>query len=154
LSPLKPADLAPLKSQALNAFNRILDDFLNDRFDQLVLSLADNGKPIVPVGKQNKKTIARAMEKLKRDLNGGDLQKTKALVNDLKPRTAVHGEPEGEVRLDGTIVIRIPCVGSESVKNKHIPRHDNTKHTIDDQGRVNIYMLKQDGHWYWNPFGW
>ena len=49
---LTPKELAPLKIEALNAFKIILDAFVNDRHEQLALTLATGGEPLAPIGSE------------------------------------------------------------------------------------------------------
>jgi hypothetical protein len=152
---LAPKELALLKLEAINAFTIILDAFLNERYEQLALTIARGGKPLVPIAANDQTLIPHALEQLKRISTEGGFAYTKAIIKDLNPRATSHGEPTGEILSDGTTVIRIPCLGSEPVAHKHVPGSDSTlTPTIDQDGQLNIYMLKQGGHWYWNPFGW
>jgi len=148
-------ELAPLKLEALNAFNIIQDAFLNERYEQLALTLARRGKPLVPIASKDDTLIPDALKELKRISAHGGFEYTKKIIKDLNPQAIPHGEPKGEVLSDGTTVVRIPCLGSEPVKTKHLPSVDSSlSPTIDEDGQLNIYMLKQGNHWYWNPFGW
>jgi len=149
---LSPQELASLEVEALNAFQIALNAFLNNRYEQLALTLARGGKPLVPSGSKDDKTIPRALKELKQISAEGGFEFTKRLIKDLNPQATTHGELKGEVLSDGTITIRIPCLGSEPVAHKHLPGQDSP--TIDEDGQLNIYMLKQGGQWYWNPFGW
>lgn len=74
-------------------------------------------------------------------------------VLDQRVQDINFGEAQGEAFSDGKVVIKIPCLGSGEVKNCHLARHHETR-TTDSQGQLVIYMIKQDGQWFWNPFGW
>lgn len=156
LKTLSPQELGPLKAQALKAFNVILDAFVNDRYEQLALTLAESGRPLVPVSQKEGNSLRRALERLKHLSREGHLNRTKEFIKEINPQAATHGEVKGEQLSDGTLVVRIPCLGSEAVRNKYFPEMpiEEFTPTVDQDGRFNIYMLKQDNHWYWNPFGW
>jgi len=146
---LAPAEIGSLKIEALNSFSKILEALYADKYEELAVTLADNGKPLVPAG--TTRAMARALRKLR---EGDDLNRTKEIVKALKPLTSVHGEIRGEILSDGTSVVRIPCLGSEGIAKKHFPNDSGRLAALDGQGRLNIVMIKQNGHWYWNPFGW
>ena len=81
------------------------------------------------------------------------MEQTKALVREVQSKGFTYGDTQGETFSDGTIVIRIPCVGSQETTKRHLPRQASDR-TTDAEGRLVIYMIKKDGQWYWNPFGW
>lgn len=141
---------ASLKQEALSTFAEIVQDLLNDQFSALATHLADNGRPLLPKARQNESAIAEVAKKLEAM---ADMKTTKTLVQGVCALGLNYGEAQGELRSDGTLIVKIPCLGSQEIKNRHLPRHNETR-TTDAEGRLVIYMIKQDGQWYWNPFGW
>lgn len=148
---IPPSALATLAKEAQDAFTRIMDDFLNNRYEECAKTLADNGKPLLPMEKQSEATISATAQELK--AMSRDIQATQAVLGELKAAGITFGEAHGEMFADGKVIVRIPWLGSRQVKSRHLARHHETR-TTDSQGQLVIYMIKQDGQWFWNPFGW
>jgi hypothetical protein len=141
----------PLLEEALCAYTNIQNSLLAGDLTALAKHLADNGKPMLSFDMQTSEAISARADKLKKMAR--DLETTKKMVLEVRSSGLSFGEAQGELRPDGTIIIRIPCVGSREAKNRHLAQHQNSR-TTDDEGQLVIYMIKQGEQWYWNPFGW
>ena len=135
----------------MNAYASIMDNFLNDRYEEMAKSIADNGKPLLPLAKQTEIAVTARAAKLKAMTR--DLEFTKNIIRDVQGKNVSYGDAVGETLSDGTIIVKIPCIGSKETKARHLPQQHQAR-TVDAEERLVIYMIKQDGHWYWNPFGW
>ena len=149
--PLGVSVLGQLKKEALDAYTHIADSFLNDRYEELAKTLADNGKPLLPLAKLTETAVTTKAAKLKAMTR--DMEVTKNILRDVQGKSLSYGDAEGETLSDGTIIVKIPCLGSNETKSRHLPQQQGSR-TVDSEDRLIIYMIKQDGHWYWNPFGW
>ncbi len=82
-----------------------------------------------------------------------DMAATKNLLKELKDGGIRYGVAQGETLSDGTVIVKIPCLESASIKTKHLRNHEGTR-TTGPANELIIYMIQQNGQWYWNPFGW
>jgi hypothetical protein len=160
-STAKPEDIKIIESDAKKYYQRILYNFKKKVVSYLIYNIADNGKPLCPVGKR----INKRRYKSKGFLNA--LNETNVLIKAVEAVKHEYGHAiieestdnsTGRDTLKGTnqrIVVTIPLLKTKEVSKKFkLQNSPRPPKVIDEHGNILITMIYQDGRWYWNPFGW
>ncbi|MBW8016936.1 MAG: hypothetical protein FVQ82_12190 [Planctomycetes bacterium] len=162
-------------TQARAAYDKVSKLVLAGKFDGIDKLLADNGRAIPP-GKMErmKSEFDKAMQQEKRlledvdkaGLNGRKDILVKVTVKDYQGNP---GETTMQARFDSflpkpqkvtaadkkkvtaaTVTFAIPSTAK--IYARHIPQAGGETET--ENGDLKVFMIKIDGKWLWNPFGW
>jgi hypothetical protein len=157
-----PADIVEDKylidnvREAVIAYNQITKTLTDGNYDLLTIPVLDDGK-IIPSKKRekDKKKMAEVLELEKRVLE--DLEKA-GLNNYTDYRIKVMYEAvlnNGGINIKGyeTTDVTFMIIDGTKIFKKHAPRE------VDYDGpegskKLQVYMKRINGRWYWNPFGW
>jgi hypothetical protein len=156
--PAKPewtaADQA-LTKEALAAYEAIKPAMLSIDLPALAAGLADNGAPMVVRAGGGEKGLAKVLQDFKRDEFIKDLEKTRDVVKKidaLKPRPGPATTMQTVARKIEVTMVKIPLLGSKPAAEGM--KVGGGSETTDADGNFAVLMVKHDGKWYWNPFGW
>jgi hypothetical protein len=122
-------------------------------YKALARTLADNRRPVLPKDQQTDTAVAETAEKLK--ANEEDMKQTQQLLAEaeaLKPKFGPATMQEATVRNMSVVLVKIPLLGTRELAEKN--KLAKGRWTTDDEGNLAVLMVKHDGVWYWNPFGW
>lgn len=147
---------------AMNAYQQYVTIILDRKDSELsALNLADSGKLLpgkVLKGKMSsdewKKELDRVAALLTtiREANCtyGSVSvrtTTEEVVEETRPGSASY-----RIARKAKRIVTIPLVGSEEIA-KQVALSPRSAPTVQD-GKLVVYMIEEDGQWYWNPFGW
>jgi hypothetical protein len=77
-----------------------------------------------------------------------EIEKTTSLAEPARGQPTVAGEKHERV------VVRVVLRGTEELRKKHLPPLAVGRTAVTMDERLAIYMVRQDGVWRWNPYGW
>jgi hypothetical protein len=156
----KPAGPPPWKhadtkttDEAFKAYQSINPALAKLDHTALAKHLADNRKPMLPKSKQTDVAVAELVAKLKSMEK--DLIKTQQALADVeaaKPKPGKATMQETTLRGMDVLLVKIPLPGTADIAAKH--KLGKGGWTGDDAGNVAVLMVRHEGVWFWNPFGW
>ena len=144
-----------LTKEAIAAYETSKNHLLQLDYPMLVKTLADNRRPVLPKAKQTEAAIAEMAAKLQK--NAKDVERTKQVVADVdaaKPKYGAATTTDTKVRDFQVTLVKIPLLGTAELAKKHELGYGLEGATSDAQSNLAVLMVKHDGEWYWNPFGW
>ena len=144
-----------LAKEAIAAYEASKNHLLQLDYPMLVKTLADNRRPVLPKAKQTEAAVAEMAAKLQK--NAKDVERTKQVVADVdavKPKYGAATTTDTKVRDFQVTLVKIPLLGTAELAKKHELGHGPEGTTTDARSNLAVLMVKHDGEWYWNPFGW
>ena len=148
----RPADEKTLAA-ALKAYDGIKPGMLKLDFEALARTLADNRRPVLPRADQTDDAVAEVAAKLRK--NAKDLERTRDLLAEVekaKPKPGKAMMQEATVKGMKVTLVKIPLPGTKALAEKY--KVTPGRWTGDDEGNLAVLMVRHDGAWFWNPFGW
>jgi hypothetical protein len=142
-----------LTIDAKNAYKSIRLGLVNLDYRALVRTLADNALPLVPKDRQTKETVERMATEL--EAESENLRRTRQLQIDVDALSLSMGTAmmlEINKQNSRVLLVRMPLKGTRELAVRH--RILSNSWTIDENGDLSVLMVKHEGNWYWNPFGW
>ena len=147
----KPAD-PKVAAEAIAAYEKISAAFAAGDFVTVVKGLADNGRPMMPAAEQTDDKVTKLADKLKA---AKDAERTRTVIADAaKAKAGPADATSADVTLKNLNLthVRIPLKGTKDVAEKH--KLAPGRSTTDADGNLIVLMVRHEGRWYWNPFGW
>jgi hypothetical protein len=144
-----------LTKEAIAAYEASKNHLLQLDYPMLAKTLADNRRPLLPKAKQTEPAVAETAAKLQK--NAKDVERTKQVVADVdaaKPKYGAATTTDAKVRDFQVTLVKLPLLGTAELARKHELGHGPEGTTTDAQSNLAVLMVKHDGEWYWNPFGW
>lgn len=156
--------LRALTTEALDAYSSFKARVLSGRLDGLINSLLDNGQPISPakakrLAAELDKDIRRTKEVFERLDRGPKIRPGHFKVTMRDQREFSTRAADGAKEQAGTgetVTVTFHLVGSEPVTNAFtfLSEQVGRNPTISDKRTLIVSMRKENGKWYWLPFGW
>ena len=152
----------------MTAYGQFLNELLSEKYDALVESILNNGRPLDP-------------EKVKRTREAflKDIQVERALIAEAQRSGLLDESRYRNFRISVSLTASAECIVAEKLKTKpvkgaetvtllfvipesadiyekHIPHvgGGSAEQTITRDGDLQVYMKRINGKWYWNLFGW
>ena len=151
---LPASGAAALRPVALAEFERITKAATEKGFASVVNDLADDAAPIRPfIEGEFRGPIPGSDPTVDSMDYGADLAQALGILSAARARGLQYGEALAYQFADGRLAVAVPLVGTEEIRAARLPRGAPTV-TISDTGGFQIYMVRYEGRWYWNPFGW
>jgi hypothetical protein len=149
--PPQPADEATAR-EAKEGYAAAKQALLDLDYNALARMLADNRRPMLPTDMQTDASVAEMAEKLKAMQ---DLKKAQQLLSDAEAKKPEFGPvtmQETTTRNMKVVWVKMPLLGTRELAEKQ--GLGKGRWTTDDEGNLAVLMVKHEGSWYWNPFGW
>lgn len=146
------ADAATAK-EASSAYEAAKPAVLKLDYPAMVRTLADGRRPLLPKSRQTDAAVAEMAAKMK--AKPKDFERTQKLLADveaIKPKAGSATTQEATVRDLKVTLVKIPLTGTRELAEKNGMAKGRL--TTDDEGNLAVLMVKHEGTWYWNPFGW
>jgi hypothetical protein len=151
---LSASEAAALRPVALAEFERISTAAMEQGFVQVVNDLADNAAPIRPfIDGEPRGPIPGSDRRVDSTDYDAGLAQALDILSAARARGLQYGEAMAYQFEDGRLAVIAPLVGTEEIRAARLPRGAPTV-TISDSGGFQVYMVRYEGRWYWNPFGW
>jgi hypothetical protein len=151
---LSASEAAALRAVALAEFERISTAAMEQGFVQVVNDLADNAAPIRPfIDGEPRGPIPGSDRRVDSADYDAGLAQALDILSAARARGLQYGEAMAYQFEDGRLAVMVPLVGTEEIRAARLPRGAPTV-TISDTGEFQVYMVRYEGRWYWNPFGW
>lgn len=145
-------DLLRLQNQAVAAYESIRETFLKKNYEALATQLAVKGQPILENGDADVEKREAVIRELKS--RNEKFETTKQLLREAEQ---LGQQAWGQMRLtilrDDLMQVVVPIERSQAITAHHGIRKSSDD-TVDNDGRLRIYLIRKNGRWYWNPFGW
>ena len=141
-------------AEAEAVYSMAREGLLNLDYPSMVKTFADNAAPLVlPKDRTTDADVAKYASLLAS--HSEHILKTRQIQIDVDLRKPSRGQAmmtEIVKNNHDLLVVRIPLRNTSTIAQSH-SIHSNGW-TVDGNGDLSILMVKHDGVWYWNPFGW
>ncbi len=137
--------------EALAEFWHFRDQMIEEKYDEVMKRVADNGKPLGTRG-DDPRLRNELVNDLRRERNAMERLKGSAVVPRLLDCSAriipTNGGSGRKV-----VEVRILFAGSREI-GKELGSIKRPSTSVSEDGSLIGVMIRVEGTWYWNPFGW
>jgi hypothetical protein len=167
--------MSNLIDQALDAYDRISNAFVDRAYEKAVPWLAKGAVPYMPADvPRTDESIPKYVGTFKLEIPAANVEAMANMAKDWRTLAAGLGPAQveifsssrflelkrgsgeyGPIQLGSHTIVRVPCPGSEEIGRRHATeaRSSGCLSMTREKGLV-IVMIRIGDDWFWVPFGW